>query len=108
MDCAFAVHRELGPGFREKIYQRALGLELDSRGLTFESEKRIDVKFKEWRIPGQQLDLLVESLVLVEAKVVPKLRPLHRCQVLAVSSGRRAMPKAGVRAVRSKMLTQTS
>lgn len=83
MDCAFVVHRELGPGFREKIYQRALGLELDSRGMKFELEKRIDVRFKDWRIPGQQIDLLVEEVVLVEAKVVPRLRHLHRSQVLS-------------------------
>ena len=83
MDCAFTVHRLLGPGFREKIYERALCLELDACGLKFESEKSIQVRFKEWLIPGQKIDLLVEGFVLVETKVVPKLRPLHRLQVLS-------------------------
>ena len=83
MDCAFAVHRILGPGFRERVYQRALSLELDSRGLKFEAEKQIEVRFREWLIPGQRLDLLVEKFVLVEAKVVPKLRPLHTAQVVS-------------------------
>lgn len=83
MDCAFAVHRHLGPGFRERIYERALCLELDDRGLRFECEKRIQVRFKHWLIPGQKVDLLIEDCVLVEAKVVPKLRPLHRLQVLS-------------------------
>ena len=83
MDCAFAVHWHLGPGFKEKIYERALCLELDSRGLSFECEKAIDVVYREWRIPGQRVDLIVESSVLVEIKNVPRLRPLHRSQVLS-------------------------
>jgi len=83
MDCAFTVHRSLGPGFREMIYVRALCLELDAQKLTFESEKNIHVRYRQWQIPGQTVDLLVESSVLVEAKVVPRLRPMHRLQVLS-------------------------
>jgi GxxExxY protein len=83
MDVGFCVHRELGPGFREKIYQRAFCLELDARGLAFECEKRIEVKYKEWKIPGQTVDLVVAGVVLVELKTVPKVRALHRRQVLS-------------------------
>jgi GxxExxY protein len=83
MDCGFAVHRALGPGFRERIYERAYCLELNLRGLKFECEKAIEVQYKDWRIPGQKVDLIVEGIVLVEIKVVPKLRPIHRCQVLS-------------------------
>ena len=83
MDCAFAVHRALGPGFRERIYERALCLEMDSRNLRFECEIPIEVRYREWRIPGQKLDLLVERTVLVEVKAVPKLRPIHTAQVVS-------------------------
>ena len=83
IDAAVTVHRELGPGFRERIYKRAYCLELDSRGLKFETEKPIDVKYREWLIPGQRIDLIVESVVLVEIKAVPRLRSLHRCQVVS-------------------------
>lgn len=83
MDCAFAVHRVLGPGYRERIYQTALCLELDSRGLRFESEKTIDIRYRHWTIPSHRLDLIVEGAVLVELKSVPKLRDLHRAQVLS-------------------------
>ena len=83
MDCAFTVHRHLGPGFKEKIYERALCLELDSRGLRFECEKEIEVIYRDWQIPGQRVDLIVEGKVLVEVKTVPRLRALHRSQVLS-------------------------
>jgi GxxExxY protein len=75
------VHRELGPGFKEVIYQRAYALELDSRGICFEAEKPIEVVYRSWRIPGQRIDLIVEGVVLVEVKAVPKLKPLHEAQV---------------------------
>lgn len=83
IDAAVTVHRELGPGFRERIYQKAYCLEVDSRGLKFETEKPIEVKYREWLIPGQRIDLIVESVVLVEIKSVPRLRSLHRCQVIS-------------------------
>jgi GxxExxY protein len=79
--CGIAVHRELGPGFKECIYHEAFRLELNSRGLPFESDKRILVKYREWFIPGQQIDLIVAGTVLVELKAVPRLRALHRYQV---------------------------
>jgi GxxExxY protein len=79
--CGIAVHRELGPGFKECIYHRAFRLELDSRGMSFESDKRILVQYRQWLIPGQQIGLIVSGVVLVELKAVPRLRPLHRYQV---------------------------
>jgi GxxExxY protein len=79
--CGITVHRELGPGFKESIYHKAFRLELNSRRIAFESEKRILVKYREWQIPGQQVDLIVAGVVLVELKAVPRLRPLHRHQV---------------------------
>ena len=83
LDCAFAVHRELGPGFKEKIYETAMCLEMESRGIRFESEKPIVVRYREWTIPGQRLDLLVEGKVVVEIKAVRSLKPLHRRQVVS-------------------------
>jgi GxxExxY protein len=81
--CGMTVHRELGPGFRERIYERAFCLELDSRGLKFECEKLIEVQYKQWRIPGQRIDLIVESVVLVEITAVPRLKQLHVSQVVS-------------------------
>ena len=83
IDVGFSVYSELGPGFKEPIYQRAFCLELEARGIKFECEKRIDVKYKQWRIPGQKIDLLVGGVVLVELKAVPCLKKIHRRQVLS-------------------------
>jgi GxxExxY protein len=81
--CAVTVHRTLGPGFKESIYHRAYLLELDSRGIPYESEKPIVVKYRDWIIPGQRVDLIVRGVLLIEIKVVPKVRELHRRQVLS-------------------------
>jgi GxxExxY protein len=81
LGCGLAVHRELGPGFKEVIYHRAFALEAKSRGLNFETEKKIDVQVKEWLIPGQKVDLLVEGVVLIEIKTVSRWKRLHRDQV---------------------------
>jgi len=81
--CGIEVHRNLGPGFSERIYERAFCLELDSRGLSFECQKKIDVKYKEWKIPGQRIDLIVANTVIVEIKSVPKLKLLHRRQLVS-------------------------
>jgi GxxExxY protein len=79
--CAINVHRVLGPGFKECIYHTAMRLELESQEISYESEKPIEVKYRQWRIPGQKVDLIVAGIVLVEIKAVPRLRVLHRCQV---------------------------
>ena len=83
IDAGLSIHRALGPGFKEIIYKRAYLLELDSRKLKFESEKQILVQYKDWQIPGQTVDLIVEGIVLVELKAVPRLRPIHRRQTVS-------------------------
>ena len=79
--CGIAVHRELGPGVKERIYHTAYRLELECRGIPFESDKRIVVKYRTWEIPGQQIDLIVAGVVVVELKAIPRLRFLHECQL---------------------------
>ena len=81
--CAMAVHIELGPGFKERIYHDAMCLELDSRALKFECEKAVEVPYKSWSIPGQKIDLIVGGVVLVEVKAVAHLKELHRSQVIS-------------------------
>jgi GxxExxY protein len=79
--CAIAVHRALGPGYKESIYIEALCIELHSRELKFEREKPITVVYKGHKIPGQRLDLLVGGVLVVECKVAEAIAAIHIRQV---------------------------
>ena len=81
--CAITVHRILGPGFKERIYERAFCLELEEAKLSYESEKKILVPYKRWQLEGHKLDLIVAGVVIVELKAVPRLADVHRLQVLS-------------------------
>jgi len=81
--CAIEVHRHLGPGFLESIYVKALGLELQARGLAFEREKPIVVSYRNWEIPGQRIDLLVGGAVVVEVKAVQQLDRIHEARLIS-------------------------
>jgi GxxExxY protein len=80
---AMAVHCELGPGFLESIYAQALRIELEARRLRFEWEKPVDVLYRNTRIRGQRVDLVVEGRVLVEIKAVRAIEPVHVAQVVS-------------------------
>lgn len=80
---AIEVHRILGPGFLESVYRRALRYELALRGFTSEEELPIAVQFKDIRIDGQRLDLLIERRVIVELKCAEKLTPIHDAILLS-------------------------
>jgi GxxExxY protein len=81
--CAITVHRILGPGFKERIYQRAFCLELEEAGLSYECEKRILVPYKGWQIEGHRIDLIIGGVVIGELKVLPRIAEIHRLQVLS-------------------------
>ena len=80
---AIEVHRELGPGFLEGIYRRALAYELSLQGVAIEQEKEIVVPYKDIRIPGQRLDLLVSGRIVVELKCVEEFAPIHQAQIIS-------------------------
>lgn len=81
---AIEVHKRLGPGLLEKFYQSCLEVELELRGIKFESEKLMDFEYK-GRIINSTLrcDLLVESILVVELKSVDKILPILDAQVLS-------------------------
>ena len=74
---AIEVHRELGPGFLENIYEEALKLEFTEHDLTFESQKEIKIKYLDTVIGSHRLDLLVENRFVVELKAVKELNDIH-------------------------------
>ena len=67
---AIEVHRHLGPGLLESIYEEALCIEFELRNIAYTRQKPIDVTYKGHSIKGQRLDLLVEDEVVVELKAV--------------------------------------
>lgn len=80
--CAMTVHRTLGPGFLESVYQRALCHELLKAGLRVESETAIVVRYDGVEVGVFSADLLVEGVVLVENKAVRAFAPGHEVQLV--------------------------
>lgn len=77
ISAAVAVHRELGPGYLEKIYEEALAIELGSKGIRFERQPTIPVFFRNAKIGEHRLDLLVDESVIVELKAVAAIDGIH-------------------------------
>lgn len=76
------VHRELGPGYREKIYQRALALELPARGIEFVREARIPIHYRGREIGVQRVDFVAAD-VLVEVKAKGEIEAVDVIQALS-------------------------
>lgn len=67
---AISVHKELGPGFLESIYEAAMSLELDRLGLRHERQKTVEILYRGQKVGEHRLDLLIENKVIVENKAV--------------------------------------
>jgi GxxExxY protein len=79
---AIEVHRELGPGLLESVYEIVLARELQDRGLAVERQVPISIKYKNLRFEeGFRADIIVASKVLLELKSVEHTNPAHRKQV---------------------------
>lgn len=80
---AIEVHRVLGPGYLESIYEEALCIELQARGIPFARQITFGVDYKGRRIGESRLDLLVGDRLVVELKAVEMLMPIHTAQALS-------------------------
>ncbi len=80
--CAMTVHTELGNGFQEIIYQRALEIEMSLQGLAFTREQEMPVYYKNIHIGTRRVDFLVESVVSVELKAIIELQDVHLAQAI--------------------------
>lgn len=78
--CAMTVHKALGNGFQEVIYQRALAIELELAGIRFQREFEMPIYYKENRIGTRRVDFLVEEIISVELKATTKLDDNHFAQ----------------------------
>jgi GxxExxY protein len=81
LDAAVAVHRALGPGFLESVYQKAMEVALRHRGIPFEQQREIHVFFEEEDVGLHRLDLIVGAEVVVELKAVKVLEDIHYAQL---------------------------
>lgn len=81
--CAIEVHKTLGPGFIEDIYENALICELKNCGLRVEQQKQVPVQYKGKDIGIHRIDLLVENEVVVENKEVRAFDEIHLAQILS-------------------------
>ncbi len=79
--CMIEVHKQLGPGFLENVYRRAVTVEFERQGIRFEAEKEIELKYKGDGIGAHRLDLFVANQLVVELKTVEELHKKHYAQV---------------------------
>lgn len=82
ISAAIEVHRTLGPGLLESVYEKALAKELNIRGLSVETQKPVDVIYKGVKVADDlRLDMIVEDKVIVELKSVEELKNVHYKQL---------------------------
>ncbi|HTC22215.1 MAG TPA: GxxExxY protein [bacterium] len=83
VDSAIEVHRVLGPGLLESVYEACLVREISNRGLKFERQFPVAVVYKNEKLDiGFRIDLFVGNCVVVELKVVEEILPIHEAQIL--------------------------
>ena len=82
ISACYQVHRELGPGFIERIYLNAVKIALKKLGLNYEEQKEFSVSYQGQKIGRFRIDLIVENKVIVELKSVEHIIPVHKKQLL--------------------------
>ncbi len=80
---ALDVHKALGPGFLESVYEEALCLELELRGIPFARQAPVSVAYKGHAIGAGRVDLLVDNAIVIELKAVEEVAPIHNAQVIS-------------------------
>lgn len=80
--CAMQVHRTLGNGFQEVIYQRALAIEMTLEGLSFQREMEMPIFYREEQIGTRRVDFFVEGCVMLELKAMGKIEDVHKAQAI--------------------------
>ena len=76
------VHKHLGNGFQEVIYQRALAIEMSSRGIDYSREFEMKIRYKDHEIGTRRVDFFVENKIMVEIKAVIRLEDVHLAQAM--------------------------
>jgi len=83
VDAAFTVHKELGPGLLESVYEACFAYELEMRGVQYERQLPVPLNYKGKLIEvGFRADVVIGQKLLIELKAVEKLAPIHQAQVI--------------------------
>jgi len=82
IEAAIEVHRHLGPGLLESVYEQALVHELCLRGMTVQRQVPVSIAYKDLEIAGQRLDLIVAPGIVVEIKAIEVVKEVHSAQLL--------------------------
>ena len=83
IDCGLQIHRELGPGLLESVYEAVLQATLRERGIEAQRQQPIPIEYRGMRLPDAfRADLLVAGLLIIEVKSVERLAPIHGKQLL--------------------------
>jgi GxxExxY protein len=83
LDAAFEVHKTLGPGLLESVYEACLIYELREKGLIVENQVIVPVHYKDITLEmGLRLDIVVDNTVIIEVKAIDELAPVHEAQIL--------------------------
>ena len=80
--CAMTVHKILGNGFQEKVYQKALAIEMRHAGLSFTKEHEMPIYYRDEEIGSRRVDFLVEGIISVELKAITNLENVHLAQAI--------------------------
>lgn len=80
--CAMEVHNNLGNGFQEVVYQRALSIELNLQHIAHEREKEMPLTYKGFDIGTRRVDFFVEEKIMVEIKAIKELEDVHLAQAI--------------------------
>lgn len=80
---AMEVHRALGPGLLERMYEEALAYELGLQGIAFERQATVRLRYKSLDLPEQRLDLVVERVLVVELKAVERVPDVYLAQLVS-------------------------
>jgi GxxExxY protein len=80
--CAIEVHRHLGPGLLESIYEMAMAIELEEQALAFDRQMRVPLHYKGRLVSEHRIDLVIENAVVVEVKSIKRFEEIHVAQLL--------------------------
>lgn len=82
IECAYRVHKQLGIGFQEVIYQRALEIEFSKIGINFQREKEMSILYNQMIIGIRRVDFLVDDDIMIELKALTQLEDVHIAQLM--------------------------